>query len=96
MPKSVVIDGVEYVRKASPKLLPDGSLGDFLRVIRLSSRLTLDSAASCIGCSKSYLWELENDRSEPSLSIAKRISTAYGIALDTLASRVSCGESRNT
>ena len=88
MPKSVVIDGVEYFRRANTKILPDGGLGDFLRVLRLSLRLTLESASSIIGCSKSYLWELENDSSDPSLSMAKSIAHAYGVSVEVLSSYV--------
>lgn len=88
MPKSVVIDGVEYFPRAKPKLVPDGGLGDFLRVLRLSLRLTLEEAANTIGCSKSYLWELENDSSDPSLSMAKSIAHAYGVSVEVLSSYV--------
>lgn len=82
---NVVIDGVEYLPRAKIELMPM-EFGAFLKATRKAVRYSLDSAAEKIGCSKSYLWQLENGRSEPSLMLAKCIGEAYGLALETLAS----------
>ena len=82
---NVVIDGVEYLPRARLELMPM-EFGEFLKATRKAVRYSLDTAAEKIGCSKSYIWELENGRSEPSLMMAKCIGEAYGLALETLAS----------
>lgn len=83
---NVVINGVEYVRRF--RILPTsetGTFGQSLRTMRKSLKLSLDKAAIEIGCSKSYLWELEHDGAEPGLRIACRIADAYGVPLQALA-----------
>ena len=82
---NVLINGVEYRPHAKLELMPM-SFGDFLRSVRKSVNYTLDTAADKIECSKSYLWEIEHGNGEPSLKMAARISSAYGIPLETLAS----------
>jgi len=82
---NVVIDGVEYLPRVKIELMPM-EFGEFLKATRKAARYSLDVASEKIGCSKSYLWELEKGRSEPSLTMAKCIGEAYGLALETLAS----------
>lgn len=84
----VMIDGVEYLPRANIELMPM-EFGEFLRATRKAVNLTLDAAANAIGCAKSYVWEMENGKSEPSLMMAKCISEAYGVELITLASYLS-------
>jgi len=81
----VIIDGVEYSPKAKVEMKPM-TFGGLLKSVRNALDMTLDQACIEIGCSKSNLWELENDNSEPSFRTAKKISSAYGIELITLAS----------
>ncbi len=83
---SVSINGVEYVpriRIGAPKEM--GTLGNALRVLRKGAKLSLAKAAVEVGCSKSYLWELEHDRTEPGLRVAANLASAYGVPLATLA-----------
>lgn len=82
---NVLIDGVEYAPRVKIELMPM-EFGEFLRATRKAVHYSLDTAAAKIGCSKSYLWELENGRCEPSLMLAKCVADAYGLALETLAS----------
>ncbi len=83
---SVVINGVEYVPRITLKAPASfGSLGAALKELRKAQRLTLQSAADRIGCTKSHLHTLERDGSEPGLRLAYRIAEAYGVPLLTLA-----------
>lgn len=83
---TVIINGIEYVPRikwVSPR--PSGTFGQAIRVLRKQQKLSLEAAAKSIGCSKSYLWALEHDESEPSLRMASEIAKQYGAALATLA-----------
>jgi transcriptional regulator with XRE-family HTH domain len=80
----VVIDGVEYLPKSDVSMMPR-KFGEFLKAARESVKLTLEAASNNIGCSKSYIWELENGTGEPSLRIARGIASAYGLKLETIA-----------
>ncbi len=80
----VIINGIEYVPKIKIRL-DDTTLGAFLRRCRKDCKLSLDKAAVEIGCSKSYLWDVESDKTEPSLRMARHISEAYGVPLATIA-----------
>jgi transcriptional regulator with XRE-family HTH domain len=81
---SVIINGIEYVPKIKLRL-DDTTLGVFLRKCRKDCKLSLEKAAKEIGCSKSYLWEVEADKTEPSLRMARQMSEAYGVPLATIA-----------
>lgn len=50
--------------------MSDLTLGQYIKSLRDKKGLTLDQASDLIGCSKSYLWEIEHDKSKPSLEIA--------------------------
>lgn len=79
----VNIDGVDYV--PAPRLRnPNGTLGEVLRDARDNCGLTLEQAARASECSKSYLWELENDKGMPGLDVATRVARTYGLPLGLL------------
>ncbi len=67
--------------------MPDDadSLGSLIKWARKNSKMTLQQLADQVGSSKSYIWELENNRSEPSLWLAGQISNALGIRLQLMA-----------
>lgn len=79
----VQIDGVEYV-PAPPVQKVFASLGEALRVLRAQTGMTLEAAGKATDTSKSYIWELENDRSVPGLDLAARIARVYGVPLELL------------
>lgn len=79
----VLIDGVRYV--PAPVVPESGTLGEILRVRRAQLGFTLEEACQAAKISKAFLWELEQDKSTPSLRAAARLSTAYGIPLEALA-----------
>ena len=88
----VVIDGHEYVRKLPEKAIYN-TLGELVRTRRKSLGLTLDSAASRIGCSKSYLWEIEKDKSSLSLLLAACIAKELDIPIQSMATAALRGPS---
>lgn len=83
----VLIDGVEYTPKIVPPP-PVGTLGVFLRSARKASGRSLDGMSQVVGCSKSFLWELEKDMAVPGLLMAARIAESYGVSLDEMGRRV--------
>lgn len=82
----VIIDGVEYAPKV--RVPAQGTLGEYLRTARKAARLSLDKAASQIGCGKSSLWDLEQNGALPSLKMAAQVAAAYGLSLDDMAARM--------
>ena len=83
---TVVIDGIAYVPRINLKPSAEfGTLGQALRSIRKSAKMSIEKACREIGCSKSYLWELEHDGAEPGLRMAYKIASVYGVPLTTLA-----------
>jgi transcriptional regulator with XRE-family HTH domain len=61
------------------------TVGEYIRSLRKGKSMTLDQASNLIGCSKSYLWEVENGKSMPSLEIAAAISFALKGDMDVMA-----------
>jgi transcriptional regulator with XRE-family HTH domain len=61
--------------------------GSFLHDLRIRNDLTLDDLAAKVETTKSYLWDLENGKSEPSFSLAYRLSQSLGIDLKLFAVR---------
>jgi transcriptional regulator with XRE-family HTH domain len=60
-------------------------LGDKIRALRQSKRLSLDKLAELAGCSKSYLWDLETkDDPCPSAEKVTRIAAALDVTPDFL------------
>ncbi len=57
------------------------SLGDRLRELRHSRRLTLTDVARKAGCSVGYLSEIERDRVSPTIASLKRVAEALGVPL---------------
>ena len=54
------------------------TLGQYLRSLRKAMRkVSLEDIAVQVGTSKSYIWEIEADRSSPSFAKAKLIAKAY-------------------
>ena len=49
-----------------------------LKVYRKESKLTLEELAGMGGTTKSYIWEIENQRATPGLKRAYSISKALG------------------
>lgn len=60
------------------------SLGTFIRDSRQENGLTLEQLANFVGTSKSYIFELEKDKSMPSLLIAARIAQALDVSLQAM------------
>lgn len=81
----VTIDGIDYRPIANVQMKPM-TFGGLLKSVRKALSMSLDKACIEIGCSKSFLWELENDNCEPSFRMAKNIAFAYGVEIVTLAS----------
>lgn len=56
------------------------SIASLCKAGRERTGLTLDEAADAVGCTKSYLWELENAKqTNPGLWIASRLCLVYTI-----------------
>lgn len=81
----VKIDGVRYVPQQLTMPLETISFAQFMIVARTSIGYTLERAAKEIECSKSYVWELENGKAEPSLRMAAKIAKGYAIDLNQMA-----------
>lgn len=83
---NVIINGIEYRPVATlPEQSSQAPLGDTLRALRKSARLTLQGAGDLAGITKSYLWGLEKAAHQPSLAVAKRLADLYGVSLLDLA-----------
>jgi len=65
-----------------------GSLGSAIRSARRSAGLTLDEVAARVGCAKSYLSTIENERRErpPSEELLRRVERAVGASSGSLVS----------
>ena len=59
-------------------------LGARLRERRLSSHLTLETAAARVGLSPAHLSRLETAKRQPSLPVLLGLSRAYGVPVETL------------
>ena len=60
------------------------TLGSYLRELRLKRGLNYAQMAKEVGTSKSYIWEIENNISSPSLLKAKAIALAYHTTLNKM------------
>ena len=61
------------------------SLGEKLRTLRQSKKLTLEQLAEATGSSKSYIWELENKKPpRPSAEKIARIADVLGVTSEFL------------
>lgn len=84
---TVIIDGEIYVPKSNtkPPKMPFKTLGDALIEGRKNCNMSLDVAANLAGISKSHLWSIEKNQTEPSLWIASSIANIYGLDLRAIA-----------
>lgn len=57
------------------------TFGQWLKQARDFHDLTLEEVAEKSGTSKSYVWELEKDKSDPSLTMAANIAAVFGMEL---------------
>jgi transcriptional regulator with XRE-family HTH domain len=61
------------------------TLGEYLRGLRLCRHeMSLDKMAEKIGCAKSYLWDVENDKVMPTLSKAALMAKHYKTSLNQM------------
>lgn len=61
------------------------TLGEYLRSLRLcQNKASLGQMAVRVGCSKSYLWDGENDNIMPTLAKAANIAKAYKTSLNQM------------
>lgn len=61
------------------------TFGEYLRGLRLcQGEMSLEQMAKKIGCSKSYLWDVENDRTIPTLAKAAVMAKAYKTSLNQM------------
>ena len=57
------------------------TFGEWIKAARKFHGLTLDEVAEKAGTSKSHVWEMENDRGNPTLATAHSITGAFGTEL---------------
>ena len=58
------------------------TLGEYLRQLRLSqNKVSLEKMAEKIGCTKSYLWDVESNNTMPSFVKAVLIAKHYKTSL---------------
>jgi len=82
----VTIDGAVYVPQTNIKYAGHAkTLGEAFAECRKNSGMSLDKAADRAGISKSHLWAIEQNKTEPSLWIAGAVARLYGVDLRTLA-----------
>ncbi len=64
------------------------TFGKKIKELRTAKGLTLDQLATATGCSKSYIWELENkDPPRPSAEKLADIAAVLGVTTDYLIGR---------
>lgn len=61
------------------------SLGSLLHAKRTALGMTLQEVAEASGTSKSYVHELENDKSEPGILLCAKLSVALGLPVQAMA-----------
>lgn len=59
-------------------------LGHNIALLRERKGYTLERLAKLCGTSKSYIWELENKATHPSVYLASKIAHALGVSTDKL------------
>ena len=84
---TVIINGELYVPESNVKANKHQfkSLGDALTYGRKNCNMSISRAADRAGISKSHLWALEKNESEPSLVIAAILARLYGLDLNIIA-----------
>ena len=72
-------------KEAMAMALEKVTLGEYLRGLRLcQTDMSLEKMAEKIGCAKSYLSDVENDKIMPTLSKAAIMSKAYKTSLNQM------------
>ena len=72
---------IEKMKQALKKV----TLGEYLRGLRLcQTDMSLEKMAEKIGCAKSYLLDIENDKTMPTLSKAAAMAKAYKTSLNQM------------
>ena len=61
------------------------SLGSLLHAKRTALGMTLQEVAEASGTSKSYVYELEKDKSEPGSLLCAKLSVALGVSVQAMA-----------
>ena len=61
------------------------TLGTILHAKRVALGLTLQEVADAAGTSKSYIHELENDKSDPGILLCAKLSIALGLSVQMMA-----------
>lgn len=70
---------------AMKQALKKVTLGEYLRGLRLcQTDMSLEKMAEKIGCAKSYLSDIENDKTMPTLSKAAAMAKAYKTSLNQM------------
>ncbi len=84
----VTINGLRYVPESRSRYQWNRTLtfGQMLAQRREDLGWSLSDASHNIGISRTYLWQLEQDKGDPSFRIVVGISTAYDMNLDQMAS----------
>ena len=72
-------------------------LGTYLRGLRLATKpkISLEAMANKVGCCKSYLWDVEDDRVMPTLLMADKIAKSYKTTVSKMAKMLEYGEIDN-
>ena len=61
------------------------TLGEYLRGLRLcQNEMSLERMAEKVGCSKSYLWDVEHDKIMPTLTKAALMAKHYKTSLNLM------------
>ena len=61
---------------------PDSTMGDKLRAMRLSKRMTLTGVARTSGLSERAIRYIENNERQPGLDVVRKISAALGVEME--------------
>lgn len=64
--------------------MKEEQLGKNIKFLRKRAGLTLEELAKHIGTSKSYIWEIENDKLKPSVFKAYKLARALGVSVEDL------------
>ena len=59
-------------------------IGERVKALRERAKFSGNALAKEAGVSQSYLWEIENGQTEPSISSLEKIAKALGVSLKAL------------
>lgn len=80
----VVINGARYVPE-SISAIPATEYHVLIKQAREAASETLEEAARAIETSKSYLWEMEQGKCQPTLATLQRVLKHYGLKFEQIA-----------